>query len=471
MGSSPYVIALSLCSLFMVAITGGLCYSGCIRIEREALLNLKLHLADPSNRLRNWVSDDGDCCRWSGVTCDNSTGHVLKLNLSTLYNQETHLGPVLLPLGGKISPSLLDLKHFRYLDLSNNFGGIEVPTFLGFLVNLRYLSLSNAGFGGMIPQQLGNLSNLQYLSLQGGYIVMHVDDLQWLSNLSSLTFLDMSSNDLSKSFDWLQGPIPSGLQNLSLLVRKLDLSYNNYSSSIPTWLCRLSNLELLNLGSNSFQGQISSLIGNITSLRNLDLSYNRFEGGIPRSLKHLCNLRLLSFRDCWMNWPYLVAVKLNNNRFHGNIPKSIGTLSLLESLHIRNNNLFGEVPISLRDCTGLITLDLSENKLAGNIPTWIGENYSSLNILSLRANEFYGHIPEELCRVASLHILDLVGNNLSGTIPSCFNSFTTMVKVNDSIGQVYLRSNYSGSFLENAFLVIKGKMVKYNTTLRFDYCP
>eukprot|EP00257_Ricinus_communis_P026777 XP_025014191.1 receptor-like protein EIX2 [Ricinus communis] len=220
----------------------------------------------------------------------------------------------------------------------------------------------------------------------------------------------------------------------------------------------LSGFHYLDLSQNQIHGVIPNIpfLDDFNSL--IDLSSNNFSGPLPYFSSNL---------DCWMNWPYLVAVKLNNNRFHGNIPKSIGTLSLLESLHIRNNNLFGEVPISLRDCTGLITLDLSENKLAGNIPTWIGENYSSLNILSLRANEFYGHIPEELCRVASLHILDLVGNNLSGTIPSCFNSFTTMVKVNDSIGQVYLRSNYSGSFLENAFLVIKGKMVKYNTTLRF----
>ncbi|XP_025014190.1 receptor-like protein EIX2 [Ricinus communis] len=432
MGSSPYVIALSLCSLFMVAITGGLCYSGCIRIEREALLNLKLHLADPSNRLRNWVSDDGDCCRWSGVTCDNSTGHVLKLNLSTLYNQETHLGPVLLPLGGKISPSLLDLKHFRYLDLSNNFGGIEVPTFLGFLVNLRYLSLSNAGFGGMIPQQLGNLSNLQYLSLQGGYIVMHVDDLQWLSNLSSLTFLDMSSNDLSKSFDWLQvmnslslleelhlpccqlpnisslnsnvnfsslaildwssnyftdslvpswifrlqnlvsldlssnnfqGPIPSGLQNLSLLVRKLDLSYNNYSSSIPTWLCRLSNLELLNLGSNSFQGQISSLIGNITSLRNLDLSYNRFEGGIPRSLKHLCNLRLLSFRGINLSQEINDVLQILSECISNG----------LESLFLDHCQLSGHLIDDLGKFRKLSFLVLWSNMISGPIPHSFGE--------------------------------------------------------------------------------------------------
>ena len=71
---------------------------------------------------------------------------------------------------GKINPSLLDLKHLIYLDLScNNFHGAQIPKFLGSMGSLRYLNLSFAGFGGLIPHQLGNLSNLQYLNLGNNY--------------------------------------------------------------------------------------------------------------------------------------------------------------------------------------------------------------------------------------------------------------------------------------------------------------
>ncbi|KAF2292581.1 hypothetical protein GH714_025745 [Hevea brasiliensis] len=74
--------------------------------------------------------------------------------------------------GGKISPSLLNLKHLRYFDLSNNdFGGIQIPKFLGSMKSLRYLNLSGAGFGGMVPHELGNLSNLHCLNLNGAIII------------------------------------------------------------------------------------------------------------------------------------------------------------------------------------------------------------------------------------------------------------------------------------------------------------
>ena len=62
-------------------------------------------------------------------------------------------------LGGKINPSLLNLKRLRSLDLSdNNFEGIQIPRFLGSMQDLRYLNLSQNDFQGRIPRQLGNLS-------------------------------------------------------------------------------------------------------------------------------------------------------------------------------------------------------------------------------------------------------------------------------------------------------------------------
>ena len=88
--------------------------------------------------------------------------------------------------GGKINPSLLDLKHLIYLDLNyNDFNYTPIPKFHGSMGSLRYLNLSNARFGGLIPRQLGNLSNLQYLNLGDSnyYNDLYVENLQWLSGL------------------------------------------------------------------------------------------------------------------------------------------------------------------------------------------------------------------------------------------------------------------------------------------------
>ena len=144
----------------------------CIDTERHALLTFKQDLIDPLNRLSSWTVD-GDCCHWLGVVCHNLTAHVHQLHLRSFppssdfvtakqfdAQEEAYERSM---FGGKLNPSLLDLKHLNYLDLSfNNFSTSPIPSFLGSMKSLTSLNLSNAGFVGVIPHQLGNLSNLLY---------------------------------------------------------------------------------------------------------------------------------------------------------------------------------------------------------------------------------------------------------------------------------------------------------------------
>ena len=126
----------------------------CIESERNALLKFKQHLQDPSNRLASWAGDV-DCCQWVGVVCHNVTGHVHQLHLRNFYpilDEFTIYDDLFGPqyeayersmFGGKLNPSLLDLKNLNYLDLSyNNFSGTQIPKFLGSMESLRYLNLS-----------------------------------------------------------------------------------------------------------------------------------------------------------------------------------------------------------------------------------------------------------------------------------------------------------------------------------------
>ena len=325
----------------------------CIDSERHALLNFKKDLIDPSNRLSSWTVD-GDCCHWLGVVCHNLTAHVHQLHLSGLDTEK---------FGGKLNPSLLDLKHLNYFDLSyNSFTSTPIPSFLGLMKSLTHLNLSKAGFVGLIPHQLGNLSNLHLLNLESYWVYgLYVNNLQWLSGLPLLQHLDMSSVNLSKAFDWLQ--LANTLPSLSELLlsncqlpfiplvvdvhnmtslRHLDLSWNNFNSSIPNWLYSFSRLEFLNLRSSNLQGTIFSAIGNLTSAISIDLSGNELEGKLPRSLGNLCNLSVIilssnkwsqeiseileSLSRCLSD--RLEMLDLSYSQLHGHLPDDLGYLKI-----------------------------------------------------------------------------------------------------------------------------------------------
>lgn len=218
-------------------------------------------------------------------------------------------------LGGKINPSLLDLKRLIHLDLSdNNFEGIQIPEFLGSMGTLRYLNLSRSGFRGMIPHQLGNLFDLQYLDLGINSLGLYVENFGWLSSIFLLEHLDLSYVDLSRVSDWLLviNKLPSlavlrlsycqlhhfpslPIANFSSLAI-LDLSNNQFNNSnIPDWVFGLRHLVFLNLCSGEFRGPIPEGFQNLTSLRFLDLSSNDFNSSsIPNWFSKFIDIETLS---------------------------------------------------------------------------------------------------------------------------------------------------------------------------------
>ena len=210
----------------------------CIESEKQALLSFKRDLIDPSNRLISWVAEEADCCKWTGIVCDN-TSHVKELHLVNSLNNANGA------LQGKINPSLLNLTYLTHLDLSYiDFVGTQIPSFIGSLVSLRYLNLSHAGFGGKIPHQPGNLSSLSHLDLQTSYSIfdsLYAENLHWLSGLSSLEYLDMSSVNLLMVSDWLLS-----INKLPCLL-ELRLSACELSHIHPSFYVNFTSLEVLDI--------------------------------------------------------------------------------------------------------------------------------------------------------------------------------------------------------------------------------
>lgn len=370
--------------------------TGCIPVEREAIITFKEALIDPSNRLASWTGED--CCAWPGVTCNNKTGNVVRLDLRNGECYEEGETAILTEnsscLGGKISPSLLKLQHLNYLDLSmNNFQGSLIPEFLGSFEELSYLNLSYASFEGLVPSHLGNLSNLQYLDLYD--LRALVSDLHWLQGLSSLKHLNMGYVNLSLASDhWLQAVnmlpclselrlescelrnIPQTLSTLNFTsLSVLNLYFNDIDSTIPQWFSNLTTFSEIDLSYNNVEGDVSKLFAGLSpsngSLEALYLHYNELSGQLPDHLQIFKELRYFY---------------LSNNLISGSIPASIGSLRSLEVLDLSYNPINGSISESIGELTGLKHLYLFQDSREGSLSQKHFHRLNNLETLALSSS-------------------------------------------------------------------------------------
>ncbi|GER46343.1 receptor-like protein [Striga asiatica] len=429
-----------LASMFLVLLFFSLrpLYSiSCPEIEKQSLLSFKQSLNGSSNVLSSWDAKF-DCCTWKGVVCSNLSGRVLQLHLQGNY------------FDGKLNSSLLNLKHLKYLDLSQNNFEEGIPSFIGSLTSLEYLNLSFAGFYGKIPHCIGNLSNLHVLSLAVDLVSwLDVNSLEWLSGLPKLEHLNMNGVNLNKATNWAQqviNKLPSLVElhfrdcNLNLMaplndvnnisscnLATLDLSSNQYYNSlshaiIPPWIFQLTNLIYLDMSNNSFHGPIPTT-SNTTKLQHIDLSYNNLNSSIPQ---WLCSCKHLQYLD------------LSSNELSGKISREIANLCNIQALSLSGNNLVGDIRDSfenMSDCFlgSLISLDLSENQISGHLPHQFGE-FRSLQTLNLSYNSLSGVIPNQIVNLLSLQRLRLENNKLMGNLPERIGKLVNLT-------ELYIRNN------------------------------
>ncbi|KAM7499937.1 hypothetical protein LguiA_024351 [Lonicera macranthoides] len=411
----------------------------CRENERQALLELKQGFLDEDGVLSSWGSqEEEDCCKWKGIKCSNRTGHVIVLDLNATAGFSY--------LSGKVSPSLLQLNHLKYLDLSHNIFQLSpIPEFIGSLSRLKYLNLAYSGFAGTIPQQLGNLSNLHSLDLSLNEVT--VKKLEWLSHLRSLRHLDLSYIDLEKT-DLLQQihklsfltelhltscslrgtmfPLLPVTNSSSIPLAIVDLSYNNFSSfSTDNWLFNLSNsLVHIDMSVNPLRGSIPEAFGSMVSLENLYLGDCELDGELPNSLKNLSRLKSLDLSlndlsgqvyEFFQTWAAngknsLEILDLSFNQLSGLLP-DITKLPSLRQLKLAYNHLNGSFPETFCQISRLVCLDLSHNQMTGSLPD--PTLFPSLIELYLDNNHFDTISKDYLSNLPKLKVLDLSFNSLT----------------------------------------------------------
>ncbi|XP_049386445.1 receptor-like protein Cf-9 [Solanum stenotomum] len=329
-------------------------------------------------------------------------------------------------LQGHLPNSIQNLVNLTKLGLSfNNFSGRVDVSFFSDLKQLYYLTLSYNNISltndnnVTLPESLTELelaacevkeleflrsaNQLRQLDLSNNKIQGRIPDWAWSNWMSSLDTLNMSHNMLTSvdsiplqslytidlRSNLLQGslPIPSNS------TRYFFISHNNLTGEIPSSICNLTSLVMLDLATNSLRGEIPQCFGNITSLQVLDMRHNNLSG---------------------------------------NIPTTFSNGSSLTSLNLHGNRLEGTIPPSLAHCKELQVLDLGDNHLIGTFPMWLG-TLPNLKVISLRFNELHG--PIRALRIENmfpeLRIIDLSYNAFSGNLHSSLFQHLKAMRTSD----------------------------------------
>ncbi|KAF8670866.1 hypothetical protein HU200_050131 [Digitaria exilis] len=348
--------------------------------------------------------------------------------------------------------------NLSVLQLSSNRLVGSIPQEIGMLSKLRILYLDDNQFNGYISEEhLANLANLEELDLSYNSLTAYFPRCKmgphfplWLKGQRDVIFLDISDAGIVDD-------LPDWFWTVFSNIQYMNISCNKISGRLPRTLDLTGilpqlprHLAELDISKNSLSGPLPQKFGG-PFLTDLLLSENHISGTIP---SYICQLQLLSVLDLAKNH-LMSSLILHNNNLSGEFPLfllSCPQLILLDLAHniyvgLRNNVFSGSIPVELKDLGYLQFLDLAHNRISGSIPDSLAtlkamtqdqageipnEITSLVGLMSLNIshNQLSGEIPEKIGQLQSLESLDLSWNKLSGQIPSSLSGMTMLSKLN-----------------------------------------
>ncbi|CAB9512862.1 Leucine Rich Repeat [Seminavis robusta] len=282
--------------------------------------------------------------------------------------------------------------------------------------------------GYMEPSPLGHCDK------DGMYQHLWLDQNNLVGSLPQEFYLLTTLESFSLGFNSLQGQISTLVGELTALG---GLFLSTDGGTIPTEIGSLSNLEIFNLWNCNLQGTIPTELWQLTKLDTLSISHNyELQGTIPTVIGALSALRWLVIDQCDLfgtiptqigllqNLEWLTAA--GNRQLSGTLPSELGQLSNILVTTIFDNSLVGTLPSELGMMTTLNGISLWGNLLVGQVPSELGLLTQMTISLNFHSNSFSGTIPTELGLLSLLHELEFQGNKFTGRIPSEFGQLSSI---------------------------------------------
>ncbi|KAI9165985.1 hypothetical protein LWI28_024146 [Acer negundo] len=180
------------------------------------------------------------------------------VNLTTLLNFDVSQNN----LTGNLSQNIASMS-FKSLNLNDNHFTGKIPETLALNPNMVQLKLFNNSFGQKLPENLGKFSDLEDFDVSTNDFTIELP--QFLCYRSRLQNIIIFKNRFSGKIPESYGECKA--RNLTHLL----FSGNNFIGQIPSVVCNLHQLEVIDMSKNRFSGEMPSCVTQLNNLEKLDL--------------------------------------------------------------------------------------------------------------------------------------------------------------------------------------------------------
>lgn len=244
--------------------------SVCAPADRDALLSFKAEVEDRAGALGSWDPAQS-CCGWAGVACDPA-GRVTEVRIDDEEEEGAatgaagewwlvrRTGPAAAP--DAVGRTLGRIATLRVLKLARtDLRGDSLPR--AAWPQLRVVALRGLNLRGGVPRQWGGWRQVREVNVRGGNALAGGLPPE-LCRLANLQVLQLSGKAGSGG-GGLTGPVPPcllALPNLKALV----LSFNRLSGPVPA-PAPGGRLEVLRLDHNRLRGGVPEALGSLPKLK------------------------------------------------------------------------------------------------------------------------------------------------------------------------------------------------------------